>query len=75
MLNKPHYIDRARIDSPSVRFTWDEWNVRATYEPVDERLVESLMKLSRRANCAFTIAIAEWIVYRFRSLDRDPAPL
>ena len=75
MLNKPNYIERAVIDSPSIRFTWDEWNVRATYEPADERLVESLMKLSKRANCAFTIAIAEWIVYRFQPLDRDPQPL
>jgi hypothetical protein len=75
MLNKPNYIERAVIDSPFIRFTWDERNVRATYEPVDERLVESLMKLSKRANCAFTIAIAEWIVYRFQPLDRDPQPL
>jgi len=75
MQQKPSYIESARIEGAHIRFVWDEWNVRATYEPVDEALVERLMKLSKRANCAFTIAIAEWIVYRFQPFDRDPEPL
>lgn len=68
------YIDRAGINQPQLRFIWDEWNVRATYEAVRPAEVERLARLSRRANCAVTIGIAEWILARFEGMDADPDP-
>jgi hypothetical protein len=74
MLTKPAYIDRARIAVPEIRFAWDEWNVARYYQPPDNRLVARTQLLSRRANNALTIAIAEWILYRFERLSADPEP-
>ena len=75
MLPIPAHILRADIATPQLRFLWDEWNVVDTYEPMDEDEGRRLAVLSRRANCAFTIAIAEWIVHRFDGMDADPEPL
>src|SRR4051812_30798443 len=75
MLRRPGFIERANIASASLRFLWDELNVRRTYQPPDERLLERLASTSRRANCALTIGIAEWIIYRFEPFDSDPEPL
>lgn len=68
------YIDRAHINQPQLRFFWDEWNVRPTYEAVRPEEVERLARLSWRANCALTIGIAEWILARFEGMDADPDP-
>ena len=68
------YIDTAKICSPFLRYTWDEWNVRPTYEPVNVDEILRFKALSKRANCAFTIAIAEWILARYESMDNDPEP-
>jgi hypothetical protein len=68
------YIDRAAIAQPQLRFTWDEWNIKSTYLPVNEDEAVRLQKLSKRANCALTIGIAEWILARFAGMDADPDP-
>lgn len=69
------YIDAASVRSTSLRYAWDEWNVQSTYENVNPDAVIRLKTLSKRANCAFTIAIAEWILVRYESLDNDPEPV
>ena len=68
------YIDQADINQAQLRFVWDEWNVRATYEAVRHDEVGRLSRLCRRANCALTIGIAEWILARFEGMDADPDP-
>lgn len=68
------YIDAAHVAGARPRFVWDEWSVEDTYTPVEQGTVERLEKLCKRANCAFTIAIAEWILARFAGLDDDPEP-
>lgn len=68
-------IDRAGIAQPRLRFLWDEWQVSAHYTDIDEVLLARVTPLCPRAQRALTIAIAEWIVYRFEGLDPDPDPL
>ena len=73
-LPRPGYIDPAVAD-PNLAFTWDEWKVRSFYKPADEKLVERLSHVTQRARVALTIAEAEWIVYRFEGIAKDPVPL
>lgn len=75
MLRRPGFIERGNIASVSLRFLWDELNVRQAYQPPDATLLDKLTSASRRANCALTIGIAEWIIYRFEPFDLDPEPL
>lgn len=74
MVIRRPYIDRAGITDPNLRFLWDEWSVKSTYEPVRPQEVARLAALSRRANSAFTVAIGEWILARFEGMDPDPEP-
>lgn len=74
MLIRRSYIDAAHIADPQLNFLWDEWNVKATYEPVRPEEVKRLGGLSRRANAAFAIAIGEWVLARFEGMDADPEP-
>jgi hypothetical protein len=68
------YIDRAAVHRRPLRFTWDEWNVESTYVAVRPDEVARMANLSKRANCALTIGIGEWILARFDGMDRDPEP-
>ncbi len=68
------YIDRPAIQQPALRFLWDEWHVEQTYQDVRPDEVERLQRLTRRANCALTIGIAEWVLVRFEGMDADPDP-
>ncbi len=68
------YIEAANICSPFLRYAWDEWNVGSTYQSVNAGDVVRLRTISKRANCAFTIAIAEWILARYKGMDNDPEP-
>jgi hypothetical protein len=74
-LSVPRYIEQARIEEVTVRFLWDDWNVEAAESPIDKKLKARLKKLSLRANVAFAIATAEWVVFRFESLLDDLLPL
>ena len=72
MLVKPSHIAAARIADPSLRYRWDEWNVRAAYEPIDGGLRAGLQGLTRRAVTGYTIACGEWVAFRYEGLtDRD----
>lgn len=71
----PQYIERAKVDDVNVRFEWDDWNVHKADRPSDPIIVATTGKLWDRANIAFTVACAEWVVYRFRTLYDDMLPL
>jgi len=68
MLSVPTYIPLAEIQSKVIRYEWDDWNVEAAEEPINDALLERLQKVSQRASTAFTIASAEWIIFRFANL-------
>lgn len=76
-LPTPPYIADATIDTPEVRYAWDEWSDKTeVYErDTDEDLRKRLLPLSQRARIALTIGVAEWLVYRFRTLLDHDRPL
>jgi len=57
-----------------LKYQWDDWEPEKAWEPINEELEEKLGQVSDRANAAFCIACAEWIVERFSLLDNDPMP-
>lgn len=72
MLTKPGHIAALRIADPVIRYRWNEWNVRAAYEPIDPQLCQRLQGLTRRSVTGFAIACGEWVAYRYEGLtDRD----
>jgi hypothetical protein len=60
------------IQSTTIRYEWDDWDSYNTHHPIDQELRERLAKLPTRAILAYTIAVAEWIVYRFLPLLDNP---
>ncbi len=69
----PRYIKEANIQNIDIRYLWDDWNIERALEPVNEEIYAQLQSISHRAVIAFTIASAEWIVYRYGKLIHDPA--
>jgi len=70
----PKYVQIPVIQTPTVHYKWDDWNVEEVDLPLDEELQKRLQSISQRAVVAFTIATAHWIVYRFGRLSDDPSP-
>src|ERR1019366_2092168 len=70
----PNYIHASHSQNNIVHYKWDDWNIERTEEPFDEVLYERLIRIGMRANVAFTIGTAEWIVYRYGLLIDDPLP-
>jgi len=62
------------IAASTITFKWDDWDpYHVVDNPAQER-VEMLGLIADRALVAYTIACAEWVVYRFSRLSRDPVP-
>jgi hypothetical protein len=71
----PKYIQAANIQDNIIRYKWDDWNVEQAEEPIQEEFYNRLRRISQRANIAFTIGTAEWIVHRFSTLCDDALPI
>lgn len=71
----PKYIQIPNIQDNTIRFKWDDWNVKQADFPIEDILYDRLQNLAQRATVAFTIATAEWIIHRFGGLSDDPLPL
>jgi hypothetical protein len=74
-LTIPQYLRVSNIQEIEVRFLWDDWKVEEVDMPLDDAFQDRLHPLSQRAIAAFTIGIAEWIIYRFGALSNDPGPV
>jgi hypothetical protein len=70
-ISVPDYVRAANIQDPVVRFTWDDWDMRGLELPVDADLSARLRRISQRADVAFALATAEWIVHRFSLFGND----
>jgi hypothetical protein len=70
----PPYIRTARIQDNVIRYRWDDWDLQADESQLEEGFCTRLQHLSQRANLAFSIATAEWIVSRYGLLFDDPLP-
>jgi hypothetical protein len=74
-LTIPSYLQLPDIQSPVIRYTWDDWDVERVEIPLEEDIQERLHRISQRSAAAFAIGTAEWILYRFGSLSSDPSPV
>jgi hypothetical protein len=70
----PTYLEAASVQDNVLRYEWDDWRTLPSLEATDEELVARLRRVSYRAVLAFACGTAEWIVYRFGSLNEDSAP-
>jgi hypothetical protein len=70
----PAYLPNSKIDDNLIRYKWDDWDVEQAEEPVSDKLYGKLTDISFRANVAFAIGVAEWVVYRYRLVFDDPLP-
>lgn len=70
----PNYIRKAGIQDEDISFLWDDWNVEETIGEPDQSLLKQLRKISQRANAAFSLAMLEWVIYRFEAVFHDPFP-
>jgi hypothetical protein len=77
MLLIPPYIAAARIDSPEVRYRWDEWadKDQIYQQDTDQELRQRVAPLSQRGRIALSNGVAEWLVYRFARLLPNQLPL
>lgn len=75
MLSKPHYIEEADVESPFIRYSWNDWNLQQIYRPPDPELWARLQGLTHRAMVGLTIASGEWVAYRFASIVDRHEPL
>jgi len=66
MFSLPSYIMNARIADTLLRFAWDNSDTQVAEGETDADLVKRLSRLSQRANLEYAVALAEWIVGRFR---------
>jgi len=71
----PSYIAAARVDSPTIRYVWDDWRASEDFQATDDAVVQKVKLLSARAQVAMVIGMYEWILGRFRGLSDDPTPL
>ncbi len=68
----PTYLERAKVQDRSLRFTWDDQQYERAYTPLDKVERARLERLSQRAILAFAVSCAEWIFHRFRPVSSPP---
>lgn len=65
-LTLPLYIEAANIVDERIRFAWVNSDTQIAEGDTDSDLVDRLSQLSQRANVAYSVALSEWILGRFR---------
>lgn len=66
MFSLPPYIQNAGIADHHLRFAWDSSDTQVAEGETDADLVDRLSRVSQRANVAYAVVLAEWIVGRFQ---------
>jgi len=74
MLPKPDYIARAGIDTTELNYEWQDWRAFDYCQPVDDEFVGRCSSLLEQAVNAFTIAVAEWLMFRYDRVSNDATP-
>jgi hypothetical protein len=75
-LGVPSYIRNAKIADDKLTYRWDEWDTAGYRETDEDDDLHSLLEpLTTRACIAFTVAIAEWLHFRFAKVNQDNTPL
>src|SRR6266446_5117909 len=73
-LPPPPYIPLALLKKMPVVHRWDDWDPYSLLGTQDEETQTRLRRVSDRAQIAYAIACAEWVVYRFQDLCDDTRP-
>jgi hypothetical protein len=71
----PSYIPISQIQSEPITYEWNEWDPYKALGNPDPNTKEALASLSYRALIAFSIACAEWVVYRLWNHLNDESAL
>lgn len=75
MLEPFGLIKQSATDTLELSYVWDEWQIKNYYMFAPEELFTRLDKITNKANTGLTLAIGEWICFRFSRLSVDPVPL
>lgn len=70
-LSPPSYVPIALLRDMPVVHRWDDWDPYVLLGTQDPQTQASLARVTDRAQIAFAIACAEWVVYRFQSVCDD----
>ena len=73
----PTYIHNANINTPVIRYIWDDTRVDEDfrYQCGDfDGLLSKLKNISLHGRIVLGIGIYEWIIWRYHSLSDDPIP-
>jgi len=73
-LPPPSYVPIALLKDMEVVHRWDDWDPYVLLGTQDPKTQASLARITDRAQIAFAIACAEWVVYRFKNLFDDRRP-
>lgn len=64
----PSYIKKANLSDPLIRYEWDDWKWPQFCFYGNDSFYESYIEIEREAIIGFTIAEAEWLIYRYYKL-------
>jgi hypothetical protein len=70
----PPYIAAARVDSPTIRYVWDDWRASEDFQTSADTVIERVKHACVRSQVAIVIGMYEWTLGRFRTLSDDPTP-
>jgi hypothetical protein len=73
-LTVPSYIPLDSIRKAPLNHKWDDWDPYALLGEQDVETLTHLRKSSDRAQIAYAIACAEWVIWRFVDLSPDGRP-
>ncbi len=68
------YAPKEKILAIPMSYDWDDWDPYEVIAEPDDKLIDSLSKLSFRANLTFALGCTEWVVFRFSHVSEDPIP-
>ena len=70
----PFYIQNAGIDTPVLRYLWDDTDIFSKFQYNPESLLEKVESVSLRGKAVLAIGIYEWIIWRYNKVSDDPMP-
>lgn len=73
-LSPPPYIPYAPISGAPVTYRWSDYDPYSVIPEVDDAVMDCLDRVSNRANTAFTLGCAEWVIFRLNRIDPDSEP-
>jgi hypothetical protein len=71
----PNYIPIAQIQSMPIVHKWSDWDPYEIVGRPKPDTMEQLGRVSDRANIAYAIGCAEWVIYRFKLINSETSPL